>query len=90
MKKFLVISFAAAAAIFVMAVPHRSYADMKSLGNAIAYPIKKSAHNTGKTATEAGSHSSKAINHAGQAVQYPVRKTGVNTSKTAHKAVNKK
>ena len=88
MKKSALIGLAAAVVFSSVAVPHRSYADLKSLGNAITYPVKKTAHNTGKTLTEAGSHSSKAVNHAGQAVQYPVRKTGVNTSKTAHKAVD--
>ena len=85
--KRLFLLFTTAALTLTFGIAHAG--GLKNLGNAIAYPINKGAHNTGKSVrTEAGS-ASRGINHGGQAVQYPVRKTGENTSKTTHKIVGK-
>lgn len=72
---------------FAFAMPIANAGSLKDLGKAITYPVKKGAHNAGKTASEGAVHASKGINHAGQAVQYPVQKAGVNASKTSHNTV---
>lgn len=77
---------AASAALSLGAITAHA-ASLKDLGKSLAYPLKKGAHNAGKTVREGAGHASKGINHAGQAAQYPVRKTGENASKTTHQTV---
>ena len=60
---------------------------LKDIGKAAAYPVKKGAHNVGKSIKTGAGKASKSLNHAGQAVQYPVRKPGENASKTGHQTV---
>ena len=75
---------------FAFSAPCAFAGSLKDLGNSVTYPIKKGAHNAGKTVREGAGHASKGVNHSGQAVQYPVQKAGVNVSKTTHKVTQKK
>ena len=79
----------ALAAGLAFSAPYALAGSLKDLGKSLTYPVKKGAHNAGKTVREGAGHASKGVNHTGQAVQYPVQKAGVNTSKTAHKVTQK-
>ena len=85
--KRLTLLFASVAFGLTLAAAHAG--GLKSLGNALSYPVKKGARNTGKSAGSVAGGASRGINHGAQSVQYPVRKSGENTSKTAHKVVGK-
>ncbi len=78
-----------AVGVFALFVPCAFAGGLKDLGKSLTYPVKKGAHNAGKTVREGAGHASKGVNHTGQAVQYPVQKAGANTSKTAHKVTQK-
>jgi hypothetical protein len=77
MKRSIQCGLAALAGIFALGAPANA-GTLGKLGNAIAYPVKKTAKNAGHD-----------IKQPGKSVETPINQAGQTTSRTAHKVTKK-